>query len=85
MPSGRYTFINDYKLSPEESARIKCPCGESATTGQNNGGAPFWYHCDVCAEHCRKTGHFFRDDEVRERPDLPHDRDCTYDLDSSAL
>lgn len=52
-------FLNDYHLTPAESARIKCSCGAQATTGQNNGGAPFWYHCDTCAEHCRQTGHFY--------------------------
>ena len=64
------TFANDYKLSPSESARIECSnhCGAQATTGQNNGGAPFWYHCDSCAEVGRQTGHFYGakdDDEVR--------------------
>ena len=54
-------FINDYRLSAADSARITCQCGKPATTGQNNGSAPFWYHCDACAEHCRQTGHFYRD------------------------
>lgn len=63
-------FKNDYRLSPAESARIKCSgyeeCGAQATTGQNNGGAPFWYHCDVCAAWGRQTGHFYdAKDEVR--------------------
>lgn len=52
-------FLNDYRLSPADSARIKCSCGEPATTGQNDGGAPFNYSCDACAEHCRQTGHFY--------------------------
>jgi len=53
-------FKNDYKLSPTTSARIKCDqCCQPATTGQNNGGAPFWYHCDACAEVGRQTGHFY--------------------------
>jgi hypothetical protein len=56
-------FKNDYRLSPAESARIKCSgyeeCGAQATTGQNNGGAPFWYHCDECAEVGRRTGNFY--------------------------
>ena len=55
-------FKNDYKLSPADSARIQCgQCGKPATTGQNNGGAPFWYHCDECAEVGRQTDHFYRD------------------------
>jgi hypothetical protein len=53
------TFKNDYKLKPADSARIKCSCGAQATTGQNNGGAPFWYHCDECAEVGRRTCHFY--------------------------
>ena len=53
-------FLNDYSLSPEESARIACQqCGAPATTGQNNGSAPFWYHCDGCADRCRQSGHFY--------------------------
>ena len=63
-------FKNDYKLTPADSARIECSnhCGAQATTGQNNGGAPFWYHCDACAEHCRQTGHFYiTDDEALAR------------------
>ena len=48
------TFVNDYKLSPEVTARVQCStCGAPATTGQNNGSAPFWYHCDDCAEQLR--------------------------------
>jgi hypothetical protein len=54
------TFKNDYKLTPVESSRIKCgQCEQPATTGQNQGSAPFWYHCDTHAEHARQTGHFY--------------------------
>ena len=54
------TFKNDYRLGPEIGSTIKCQqCGQPATTGQNNGGAPFWYHCDACAEVGRQTGHFY--------------------------
>jgi hypothetical protein len=67
-------FKNDYRLTPVESARIKCSnykeCGAQATTGQNNGTAPFWYHCDACAEHCRQTGHFYGAKETT----LPEDK-----------
>ena len=56
------TFVNDYKLSPEVTARVQCStCGAPATTGQNNGSAPFWYHCDDCAEQGRRIGHFYSD------------------------
>jgi hypothetical protein len=54
----------DYKLSPEDSARIQCTapavdgglfscCQQQATHGQNAGRAPFWYHCDIHAEMYR--------------------------------
>lgn len=60
-------FVNDYKLNPADSARIKCHCGAQATTGQNNGGAPFNYTCDACAELCRQTGHFYGADDARAK------------------
>ena len=53
-------FINDYKLSESDTKRIKCGmCDLPASTGQNNGTAPFWYHCDKHAEQARTTGHFY--------------------------
>jgi hypothetical protein len=53
-------FKNDYRLNAEESARITCnSCERKATTGQNNGSAPFWYHCDTHAAMGRTLGSSF--------------------------
>jgi hypothetical protein len=49
-------YKNDYKLTAADSKRIQCDsCTEPATTGQNNGGAPFWYHCDKHAAELRES------------------------------
>lgn len=56
------TFKNDYKLTAADSKRIQCSapdCDDHATTGQNNGGAPFGYFCDFHAEMGRQTGKYF--------------------------
>ena len=48
-------YKNDYKLTESDSKRISCDeCKAPATTGQNNGGAPFWYRCNKCAEEARQ-------------------------------
>ena len=55
----------DYKLTAQDSLRIRCDapvggssesCGLPATTGQNDGSAPFGYRCDEHAQQ-RRTGH----------------------------
>jgi len=58
-------YLYDYKLTARDSLRIMCDapfegniarCGEPATTGQNDGVAPFWYRCDAHAQKWR-NGH----------------------------
>lgn len=65
-PNAKFARIRrDYRLSQSDSERIQCTafdgsmfarCPEHATFGQNDGSAPFWYHCDTHAELLRSTG-----------------------------
>lgn len=71
------TFANDYRLTLEDSQRIKCAeCGNPATTGQNNGSAPFWYHCDECAQRAKDWPGLLNrsfDRLLRDHPDMPRE------------
>jgi hypothetical protein len=49
-------FTSDYSIK-NESDRIVCDCCDwPATTGMNNGAAPFWYLCGHCALLARMSG-----------------------------